>query len=83
MYGHTFMEAWKSGIDEYREKSARGYIRPWSIADGRQRYQAGTVDSLTVQFPEVDGVGQLVGLDIERFLQRLQLPAARRAYHRR
>jgi len=74
MYGHAFVDAWKSGIDEYREKSARNYLKVWSITQGRQEFQSGTVDSFSVPFPEVAGIRELIDADIQQFRQRLELP---------
>jgi len=74
MFGHLFTEAWKSGIDEYREKMARNYIRAWSVSQGKQEFNAGVVDSFAVPFPDVEQVRQLLELDIAKFRQRLELP---------
>jgi hypothetical protein len=73
MYGHTFMDAWKAGVEEYHEKKARNYIRPWSVTQGRQLFQAGNVAPYSVAFPDVDEVRQLLELDIQQFRGRLEL----------
>jgi hypothetical protein len=74
MFGHTFMEAWLAGIEEYREKAARDFVRIWSVGEGRQKFVAGTVDSLSVQYPNVSEIQNLVNLDMQQFRQRLELP---------
>ncbi len=74
MFGHTFMDAWRAGVQEFREKKARDYVRIWSVTEGRQRYLAGTVDSMTVRYPDVDDIRMLVELDLQQFRQRLELP---------
>jgi hypothetical protein len=75
MYGQTFTSAWDAGMKEYTEKKSRNYIRHWSVSDGRQKYQAGIVDSFTVVLPTAAAVSELIELDIRQFRERLALPA--------
>ena len=75
MYGQTFTDAWQAGVQEYRERKSRNYIREWSVTQGRQMYQAGVVDTLTVQYPSVEGVQGLIAIDLMRYQERLALPA--------
>ena len=75
MYGQTFTDAWQSGVQEYRERKARNYIREWSVTEGRQLFQAGVVDTMTVTYPDVNEVRDLITLDVTRYQERLALPA--------
>ncbi len=74
MFGHSFTDAWISGVEEYYEREAREFIRVWSVREGRQRYQAGTVDAMNLRTPPAGEVSELLELDITEFMDRLALP---------
>jgi len=74
MFGQSFTDAWKAGMGEYREKKARNYVRAWSVAQGRELFNAGAVDAYDAAFPDVEEVRGLLELDITRFRERLELP---------
>ena len=70
MYGFTFGDAWRQGVNEYKRLKPRSLINEVYVQQWMQTYKAPVLPAQDVELPTVDRVDSLLARDLEFFDRR-------------
>ncbi len=70
MYGFTFADAWRQGVNEYKRLKPRGLIDEVDVQQWMQMYKAPVLPAQDVVLPAQDKVDSLLARDLEFFDRR-------------
>jgi tetratricopeptide (TPR) repeat protein len=70
MYGFTFGDAWRQGVNEYKRLKPRGLIDEVYVQKWMQIYKAPVLPAVDVVLPAADQVDSLLARDLEFFDRR-------------
>ena len=71
LFGQSFSDAWRNGVDEYYKRKARGYIRAFSFSEAMQVYKSGVVKSTDLTLPSRSKVDEIAERDLAYFDARV------------
>ncbi|MBI2951031.1 tetratricopeptide repeat protein, partial [bacterium] len=71
LFGQSFSDAWRNGVEEYHKRKARGFIREVSFSEAAKTYRPGVVKPASIPPPDRAAVDRLLDRDVAFFDARV------------
>ncbi|OGG47081.1 MAG: hypothetical protein A3F84_13985 [Candidatus Handelsmanbacteria bacterium RIFCSPLOWO2_12_FULL_64_10] len=71
LFGQSFYDAWRNGVEEYHKRKARGFIREISFSEAAKTYRPGVVKPADIPPPDRAAVDRLLDRDVAVFDARV------------
>ncbi len=71
MFGQSFSDAWRNGVEEYYKRKARGFIHEPSFSEAAKTYKPGVVKPADVKLPDRADVDKILDRDVAYFDARV------------
>ncbi len=71
LFGQSFSDAWRNGVEEYHKRKARGFIHEYAFSEAGKTYKPGVVKPANITLPDRAAVDKILDRDIAFFDARV------------